>query len=99
MFLCVNCLFNKFKSNDSHVSSPGIVLTVAVNERRLDLSLLVPDDLAGPHTRGLFGLYDAFPGNDLTPLRTDGNNGIARDPSRESERSIFDNFAESCTLL
>ncbi|KAI0231854.1 hypothetical protein LSAT2_017799 [Lamellibrachia satsuma] len=73
----------------------GIVLTVAANERRLDLSLLVPVELQGPHTRGLFGIFDGVPDNDLTPLRKDGNNGIPLRMSGVSERNIFDNFADT----
>ena len=80
-------------------SPPGIVLTVAANEGRLDLSLLVPAELRGPHSRGLFGVFDGDRNNDLTPLRGDGTNGIPLRMSGVSERNIFDNFADTCTWL
>ena len=75
------------------VVAAGFSLTIGVNAEQLDITIGAPSSFKGK-TRGLMGVFNGDPTDDLLPP---GDNVVALS-NRSSEKTIFEEFGELCTL-
>ena len=70
----------------------GFTITVGLNESQLSITVAAPDDYLN-ETKGLLGVFNKDPSDDLTPA--DGSTPLN---ISASEKTIFFKFGETCKL-